>query len=128
MNTLTRTEMHRDHREWESEVGLWRDDLSIWQEELTEMQARLRDALELHSQKLRQHGSGIRLEELQACEHEHVLAVTEKGDAVELPFASVTRHNHEAEQQARNRQSHDELKTRHHVMLAEMKRLLEKLA
>ncbi len=128
--STTHETMHGEHRFWESEISFWRDDLRAWQHELTKAQGQIKQleqALENHAQALRQHGAAIRLQEQTFGEHEHALAEYEKGNEGDELFELARQHRTEANQHARHRAAHEQLKRRHHAVIAHFSVLLKAL-
>ena len=128
--TTTHEIMHGEHRFWESEINFWRDDLRAWQHELIKAQGQIKQlerALEEHAQALREHGAAIRLQEQTFCEHEHALAEYEKGSQGDELFELARQHRTEANQHAHHRAAHEQLKRRHHAVIARWTVLLKAL-
>ena len=115
------TRMHAEHLQWFSENSLWRDDLASWQKEsddaIRQITA-LRDSLEKHQEKLRQHAASIRLHEQCQAEHECALARFEKGGSGQEVIAMARVHQDQSAKQAEVRNFHETLKRRHHEMIA----------
>ena len=129
MSTTHQT-MHGEHRFWESEISLWRDDLGAWQHELAKAQGEIKQlehALEEHAQTLRKHASAIRLEEQTFDSHEHALAEYEKGDEGDGLFELARQHRAEAVHHTEHRAAHEQLKRRHHGVIAHWNVLLKAL-
>jgi Skp family chaperone for outer membrane proteins len=124
------TSMHSEHRYWESEIGLWRDDLRAWQHELAKAESEIKQlekALTDHGHVLRTHASALRLEEQTSQQHEHAIAEFEKGSEGEELLEMARKHSHEAELHQVHRAAHEELKRRHHQIIAHWNTLLKVL-
>lgn len=122
--------MHDEHRYWESEISLWRDDLRAWQNELATAERELKlleKALADHAQALRLHGSSLRLDEQEFESHEHEIAEFEKGAEGEELFEMACRHCAQGEQHTEHRVAHEQLKRRHHNIIAHWNVLLKTL-
>lgn len=131
MTNLPHTNMHNDHRLWESEISLWRDDLRSWQQELAKAQGQVKNlekALEEHAHILRTHASTLRLEEQISDAHEHALADFEKGGEGEELLEMSRQHREEAGRHAEHRAAHEHLKRLHHSILAHWNLLLKALS
>ena len=124
------TSMHGEHRYWESEVSLWRDDLCAWQKELAKVQSEIKlleEALADHGRTLRLHGSSLRLDEQEFENHEHEIVEYEKGGEGEELLEMARRHTAQAEQHDHHRTAHEQLKRRHHTIIAHWNLLLKAL-
>lgn len=124
------TSMHSEHRYWENEISLWRDDLRAWQHELAKAESeitQLEKALIDHGHVLRTHASALRLEEQASQQHEHAIAEFEKGSEGEELFELARQHGREAELHQVHRAAHEELKRRHHSIIAHWNTLLKAL-
>jgi hypothetical protein len=123
--------MHNEHRLWGQEISLWRDDLHAWQGELAQAQqemTELKTAFETHGTVLRKHASSLRLEESTIDAHEHEIAAYERqGEGDEL-FEMARTHAQEGVDHVRHRQLHEELKRRHHSVIAHWNLLRKALA
>jgi hypothetical protein len=123
-------DMHNEHRFWESEISLWRDDLRAWQQELAKAQGEIKQlekALEDHGQVLRTHGSTLRLEEQTFEGHEHAIAEYEKGGEGDELFEMARQHTQVAGHHVDHRRAHEQLKRRHHTVIAHWNLLLNAL-
>ena len=128
MTATSHMTMHSEHRFWESEISQWREDLRVWQQELAKAQGEIKQlekALEDHAHALRTHASTLRLQEQTFEGHEHALVEYEKGGegAELLPMAR--QHGAEAAQHAEHRNAHEQLKRRHHIVIAHWNLLLK---
>ena len=122
--------MHQEHRYWESEIGLWRDDLRAWQSELSKAESEfklLEKALADHAQLLRLHGSSFRLDEQEFENHEHEIVEYEKGGEGEELLEMSRRHSVQAVRHGEHRAAHEQLKRRHHNIIAHWNVLLKAL-
>jgi septal ring factor EnvC (AmiA/AmiB activator) len=129
-STATPMTMHAEHRLWESEISLWRDDLRAWQQELSKAQGEIKQlekALEDHAHALRIHASTLRLQEQTIDGHEHELAQYEKGGEGEELFQMARQHSAEAGRHNEHRNAHEQLKRRHHNVIAHWSLLLRAL-
>lgn len=127
MNSNTHLEMHRDHRDWEMETNFWRDDLRAWQKELTQARAEMQTLQNIFAERERQlcaHGSVIRLHATEAEDHEHQIAVLERGDASTGEHLIKTSHADEAAQHLADRASHEKIKRHHHEFITRWRLLL----
>ena len=128
MSAKNHVEMHQNHLAWNSEKSFWRDDLRNWQHELTQAFASLKvlDAdLKQHEETLRQHASAIRLNEQNVDTHEHSLAEFERGgQGTDLPLLA-RQHREEQEKHDQLRSVHEDLKRRHHFVMAHLNLLLK---
>jgi hypothetical protein len=124
------TGMHQEHRYWENEIGLWRDDLRAWQKELAKAESEIKlleKALADHAQVLRLHGSSLRLDEQEFENHEHEIVEFEKGGEGDELFEMARRHSAQAMRHDEHRAAHEQLKRRHHNILAHWNVLLKAL-
>jgi hypothetical protein len=119
--TTTHGEMHGEHRQWSSDNAMWRDDLEAWKREsdraLAEL-GRLEHALREHHRELAGHRETIAAEELALREHERALAAFEAGGEGEELIALARSHKQAADDHARRRREHEDLKKRHHTAMA----------
>ena len=120
-------QMHQNHLAWDSEKNCWREDLRNWQHELTQAFASLKELeadLKQHEQTLRQHASSVRLNEGSTDAHEHSLTEYEKGgQGADLPLLAK-KHQEEQDNHIQLRAGHEELKRRHHTIIAHLQLLL----
>jgi hypothetical protein len=122
--------MHQEHRHWGSEISLWRDDLCAWQKELTKAESEIKlleKALADHAQVLRLHGSSLRLDEQEFENHEHEIVEYKKGGEGEELLEMARRHSAQAVHHDRHRAAHEQLKRRHHNIIAHWNVLLKAL-
>jgi len=122
------TSMHEEHRYWESEISLWRDDLDAWQNELSKAESEiqlLENSLADHAQVLRLHGSSLRLDEQEFEGHEHEIVEFEKGGEGDELFELARRHTAQAVHHDKHRAAHEQLKRRHHNIIAHWSVLLK---
>ncbi len=130
MTSETNIRMHREHQCWEKDISLWRDDLRVWQQELARAQGELKPlekALEEHADVLRKHASSLRLEEESVGSHEHEIAEYEKGGEGDALFEMARKHSEEGVDHARHREVHEQLKRRHHTVIAHLNLLFKAL-
>lgn len=130
MTTTANEMMHSEHRYWESELNHWREDLRAWQHELAKAQAgvkQLEEALTRHARTLHQHGAALRLEEQKTDAHEHEIVKYEQGGDGDELFEMAREHSHEALQHGEYRVAHEQLKRRHHSVIAHWNILLKAL-
>jgi hypothetical protein len=123
--------LHADHLLWFSENSLWRDDISSWQREVDEAVRQLgtlRDAFDKHHEKLRKHAASIRLHEQRQAEHECALAKYERGGSGQELVQMARAHQDESTKQAELRDLHENLKRRHHEMIAQLHAFLRSIA
>jgi hypothetical protein len=124
------TSMHGEHRYWESEISLWRDDLRAWQKELAKAECEIKlleKALADHAQLLRLHGSSLRLDEQEFDGHEHEIVEYEKGGEGEELLEMARRHSAQAVHHVQHRAAHEQIKRRHHNIIAHWNVLLKAL-
>ena len=128
MSVKNHAEMHQNHLAWNSEKLCWREDLRNWQHELAQAFTNLKELdadLKQHEQALRQHGSAVRLNEEIVDAHEHSLAEFEKGGSgTDLPLLAK-QHQEEQVKHDQLRAVHENLKRRHHFMIAQINLLLK---
>jgi septal ring factor EnvC (AmiA/AmiB activator) len=120
-------DMHRDHREWNSEQICWRNDLRSWQHELANAREELKQieaALKDHETTLQKHGSAVRLSEQEMDAHEHALTEFEQGGAGDELLAMIQKHRQEASLHAEQRAAHERLKRQHHAVVARLRHVL----
>lgn len=130
MTSATHIRMHGEHQCWEKDISLWRDDLCVWQQELARAQGewkQLEKALEVHADLLRKHASSLRLEEESLGPHEHEIAEYEKGGEGDALFEMARKHSEEGVDHARHREVHEQLKRRHHTVIAHLNLLSKAL-
>jgi hypothetical protein len=130
MTGTTHLRMHGEHRLWESDIGLWRDELCAWQHELAKAQGEIKQlekALADHAHVLRTHASALRLQEQKVDEHEHAIVEYEKGGEGDELFQMARDHSHEAVHHAKQCDDHQQLKRRHHEVIAHWNLLLKAL-
>lgn len=123
--------MHEEHRYWESEISLWRDDLRAWQNELGKAENEIKlleKSLADHAQTLRLHGSSLRLDEQEFEAHEHEIVEYEKGGEGDGLFEMARRHTAQAVHHGQHRAAHEQLKRRHHNIIAHWNLLLKVLS
>jgi len=128
MTATTHLTMHSEHKYWESETSLWRDDLRVWQQELAKAQGEIKQlekALEDHAQALRLHASALRLDEETFEGHERALVEYEKGGEGEELLPMARQHSAEAVRHTGYRAAHEQLKRRHHTVIAHWNLLLK---
>ena len=124
MTSTIHETMHKEHRDWESEISMWRDDIAVWQKELAETEkdlAALKAAFEARAETYCQHAAAIRMLEQDSDSHEHALAVFEMGrdgrDLLKFAKQHDTEHGVECE----HRRLHEKIKQDHHALLAKWK-------
>jgi len=114
-------QMHRDHRDWQSEHSMRHQDISSWQKQLAfaanglQLIQRLAD----QSKALELHDEAIKLHETQLQEHESALAEIEKFD-LDFQRQLTLKHANLAEEAAKLRQEHELIKKDHHRLLVEI--------
>lgn len=130
MTNTKPTSMHSEHRYWENETSLWREDLHAWQQELAKAVGEvkhLEKALADHGHVLRLHGSALRLDEQEFENHEHAMVEFEKGGEGDELLEMARRHGGQATQHGKHRAKHEQLKRRHHNIIAHWNLLLKAL-
>jgi hypothetical protein len=127
---MLHAEMHSDHRQWHSENSMWKDDLAVWLREIDMVLGglkKLEASLQKHRLSLQLRGEAIKTEERVMEEHEHAMAQFERGKSIEeldlLSFAKG--HRKRADNHSRLRFIHEQLKKRHHTLIAHCSLLLE---
>jgi hypothetical protein len=122
--------MHTEHRYWLSEDSLWQDDITLWQRDidqaLTDLK-RLEDALREHRKRLQVRLDEIAAEQQAVNQHEHALAEFERGGPGDDLLRMVKPHQENADKHALKRQAHEQLKRRHHTVMAHWSLLLKAL-
>lgn len=128
MSIKNHAQMHQNHLAWNSEKSCWREDLRNWQHELAQAFVNLKELdadLKQHEQTLRQHAAAIRLNEEIVDAHEHSLAEFERGgQGTDLPLLAK-QHRKEQEKHDQLRAVHEDLKRRHHFVIAHLNLLLK---
>ena len=130
MTSTAHLNMHGEHRLWESHISQWRDDLRAWQHELAKAQGEIKQlekALEDHAHTLRTHASTLRLQEQKVDEHEHAIVEYEKGGEGDELVQMARDHSQEAVHHAKQCEDHEQLKRRHHNVIAHWNLLLKSL-
>ncbi len=123
MTTISHSEIHGDHRYWQSEIKMWRDDIQQWQQEREDCIAELLEAINRHDRAMECHTNSIVDHQSAIVDHEHFIAECEqnssakdKGD--EATFAET--HQGESSIQNDLRASHERIKKRHHTVMAKL--------
>jgi hypothetical protein len=114
-------EMHGEHQQWLSDNSMWRDDLTLWQKEIDQALdglSKLEEALREHGKGLQSHLEMIGAEEQELKAHEHALAEFERGGPGDQLLEMVKSHQEHAGKHGQQRQVHEELKKRHHTVMA----------
>ena len=122
--------MHRDHLNWLSEDNLWRDETQVWEEETKSAErglSRLNAALRSHLQRLQEHTASIGITERIPAAHEHVLALQEKGSVGHCITTTQEQHGREAQDHLEARGLHEQLKRKHHTIMAHWNLILRAL-
>ena len=112
--------MHREHRDWKSELGTWREEIDVWQEQLKE-------ALRRHPGYAQQIGSlletlagsrsEIRIVDDIIRQHEHKMANSEHfGDT--LPEWMTLKHLDIATEMEKLRRRLDGIRIEHRELIA----------
>ena len=130
MSSTTHMNMHSEHREWESVISAWRDDLRAWQQELAKAQGEIKQlekSLEDHAELLRLHASTLRLQEQTLDAHEHAIVDYEKGGDGDDLLQMARQHCEEALRHDEHCKAHEQLKRRHHNVIAHWNTLLKVL-
>jgi hypothetical protein len=128
--TLDHRRMHADDLRFFSENAFWRDQVAEWQHETQDAAQRMsfiRETLEKHQEKLRQHAAAIRLYEQTQAEHETSLARFERGGMGEELVSMAMSHQDECRAHENQREYHEWLKRRHHELLTKFKVLVQAL-
>jgi hypothetical protein len=129
----THVDMHKDHRQWASEMAMWREDVNLWEEECRKALAQLSPleiALRQYAEALDDHRETTQAHEGRLKEHEHALAEFERGKKVdELTLLRLAKtHREEAERHGRQRGIHERLKRHHYTMMAHWALLFKEIA
>ena len=123
-------QMHRDHREWLSDVVMWQDDLGEWQTEIRRMRVELKQLeslLERHGQELVAHAQKVLDHRQTLSTHEHEIAGFEQcGVSEELSPGSCA-HHQELEKHAEERAYHEKFKQRHRSIISQWDHLHQAL-
>ena len=123
--------MHRDHLAWSSEVEMWEADLRAWRLECEAAQTAINGymmALTEHEERVERHARAIQIDGQQAAAHEHVLKLQEQGCPGRCIVPTSAQHDREAIGHAEMRLAHEQIKRKHHAIMAEYNRLLRRLA
>lgn len=121
------SQMHRDHRTWQSDDAFWRDQVREWQQQTSNAVADIgiiRAALQEHEQTLERHAAAIRLYEQESAEHECHLA---ESPAEATTGVAIGQHVGEASRHYEVRERHETLKEAHHTLMARWALLLRAL-
>lgn len=121
---LTFAGMHAEHRQWQSEHSMWSDDVGHWREQYQSAIAQLKELETL----VRQHGEGLdghqqTIERIQrsSVQHEKSMAgYLREGEDAEGQEAMCKNHQQKAEHHAEQRTLHEQLKKRHHTLMAHL--------
>lgn len=128
MNTPhTDIQIHRDHCRWTDERALWRDDVRAWRQELEEAQSGLQHlttVLEQHEHDLMVHEAAIAQYDQRDLRREHALADYERERNETKGTVLAHSHAAEIEQQARQRERHEQFKAFQHRLLSKLRSLL----
>lgn len=131
MASTTHEKMHLDHLAWTNEGCFWHDAVRTWQKDvevaLKEI-ARVEQALRDHEKELEIHAAAIKLYGQKVGEHEHAIAQFEKGGAGEDLPELAGGHAGEEGHQRQQRETHERLKQKHHVIMAYWKLLSRALS
>ncbi|MGD2075242.1 MAG: hypothetical protein PVI91_00855 [Gammaproteobacteria bacterium] len=130
MSKTVQQKMHEQHLQWDRDTQTWRSDIEQWKSEL---QAAVRDldtiaeamrdsllALENHGDTVWEH-----VQRLKA--HELVVDEEAKEGANRTDREWATRHEAESSRHDRLSDAHERIKRHQHGMVAEVKRLLERM-
>lgn len=121
---LTFATMHAEHRQWQSEHSMWKDDIANWREQYEPALAQLKELEDL----VRRHGESLDAH-LQTTERiQHSVEQHEKsmagylraGEDAEGQEAMSKNHRQKAERHAQERVVHEQLKKRHHTLMAHL--------
>ncbi len=113
--------MHAAHACWQNDNALWHEELKLWQDELAETRRELADvsaAIERHAKKLVEHGAALTLYGQEAPVHDHALAEFERGSSGQALPELAGKHQEAEQQHAAIRSVHEQLKRRHHRLVA----------
>jgi hypothetical protein len=145
MTKLTHSEMHLEHKQWESEFNIWLEEIKDWH---TQYQNALNDlkqiekimenpsakriqkaiedrgkALELHKKLIELYQEGIKLQEKRIVEHMNMSADEEYISHDKL----VNSHLDYRKKQAIQREVHERIKNDYHEIMAELARLKKEI-
>jgi hypothetical protein len=130
MNAASQAQMHREHKDWQSENALWRDQLREWEQQTakaTEELEFVRSVLVKHLESLERHAAAVRLYEQKSMEHEHEIATAVAGNSPEIPTRTDGKHFDEAADHHQVRLRHEALKRRHHELISRFSLLVQSM-
>jgi hypothetical protein len=131
MATMGYSTIHEEHYEAQSEHGMWLEDIDRWNKEHQQavvMLERIRAALRNHETALRDHAQTIRSHDVQAQRHEKEILERERIGAASRPEDEIGgSHRRFRIMHERARSAHQRIKEHHDAIMAEIRRLHEKL-
>ena len=129
MRTVDQSQMHKDHLNWNSEVGMWEQDIRMWYQELESLGNALESiqaaceehekGLDAHLRAIREHSSSFQLDE-------SYLAMIEPNTYPDNEVTAI--HNEKSKHHQIHKDAHLRLKQYHHLVMVltkQMKKVLE---
>lgn len=129
MTTAEKLESHGDRREWKSEQNQWRDELRVRQRELKDADAsveKLRQILNRHASSLGRHADILGVADYMGETHPKPLAQATFAPAP-TGVSSVDEQPVDTFDHFRRRRLHEQLKLRHHKLVARLSMLMRSL-
>ncbi len=123
MHTQTHTDIHADHRHWQSDVKMWRDDLREWQKEQARLLAQIEIALGANNTSLARHADSIAELDERIAHHERFIAECDRASGLlagDVERALTEAHREEAGAHASLRELHERIKRHHHRAMARL--------
>ncbi|MTI38922.1 hypothetical protein [Fulvivirga lutimaris] len=122
MSTSSQLEMHKEHKNWDSDINMWEQDMKMWLDELKALRDALlhvevfvdnhEDMLNNHSKQFTSHSSELKI-------HERFMGLSD--DILK------EKHLEESQRHMALAKSHDRLKVYQHTLMILTKEFKERL-
>ena len=119
-------QMHREHREWLSDIKTWQDDMVQWQAESRKLSAEVKELesiLETHNRALVAHSEAIFAHHQMLAKHEHALSQFERGGPGDELIGCSCAHHEESEKHAQQKTCHETAKQQHRTLISQWEHL-----
>ena len=123
MTTATHAAMHRDHRQWTSELKSWGEDLEQWMSELKSAHTLAEIGLQKHLALLESHIEAVRQAKQQIAAYEHAVADNEQSGQAETTVLDASlqeAHRRQAAETESIRDAHHQLRRHHHTIITHL--------
>lgn len=126
---LDQVRMHTTHQIWMNGTEFWHDEVKVWQDELKKAingLVKIEEVLRGHEKALQTHAGSLRLYQQEFVALERALAGYERGADTAMSSLAEAHEKEEGDYQ-RLQRIHEELKRRHHSLLAQWLLLVKEL-